>query len=482
MVCPHLFRGRSLSQQLDYRRESSSVADSGSTTDQSCGIDSKDMRKAALYARVSSEAQQKERTIDSQVLELKRQIAAAGDVLVKEYADDGYSGAVLDRPGLEQMRQDVKTDLFDTIYFLNTDRIARDVAYQAIIIGELLKHEKQININGKDYVHNPENKFTLTVLGAVAEFERAKIAERYTRGRLHHIRLGKLASQGNRTLGYLYIKKSPGQPQSLCINPEEAAIVLAIHEMFASGKGIYNILQWLENNGVPTARGRKLWRPETIKYILRNHTYTGVRYFNSVRRVMMPSSKRGSVGYEKCVPRDRSEWIAVKVPAIVPQELFDRVQERLRERSKVYRHPVTHQLLCELVECGECGYHYSSYRRYNIVKLTLGRAWRLPLVETSISSIRKRHSRCVTWRPVLKQVLPWRLPNSAAEIDPEGTFTQTRGCWYRKCNLLGGGSLFHPITTRCEHMQRRSIEPAGRGVCADRLRPRPPFACPKRRD
>jgi hypothetical protein len=63
------------------------------------------------------------------------------------------------------MRRDLKTTLFDTIYFLNTDRIARDVTYQTIIVGEFLKHGKQIIINGKDYIHNPENKFTLTVLG-----------------------------------------------------------------------------------------------------------------------------------------------------------------------------------------------------------------------------------------------------------------------------------------------------------------------------
>ena len=60
------------------------------------------------------------------------------------------------------------------MYFLDTDRIARDVAYQTIILGELLKHGKQI-IKGKDYVNNPESKFTVTVLGAVAELERAKI-------------------------------------------------------------------------------------------------------------------------------------------------------------------------------------------------------------------------------------------------------------------------------------------------------------------
>jgi DNA invertase Pin-like site-specific DNA recombinase len=51
------------------------------------------------------------------------------NVLVKEYVDDGYSGSLLDRPGLEALRRDVRTPLFDAVYFLDTDRIARDVAY-----------------------------------------------------------------------------------------------------------------------------------------------------------------------------------------------------------------------------------------------------------------------------------------------------------------------------------------------------------------
>src|SRR5437899_2533558 len=85
----------------------------------------------------------------------------------------------------------------DAIYFLCADRIAREVAYQTIIVGELLKHGKQIMINGKDYVHNPENKLTLTMLGAFAEFGRAKIIERTTRGRLHRLRMGELSSTGS---------------------------------------------------------------------------------------------------------------------------------------------------------------------------------------------------------------------------------------------------------------------------------------------
>jgi hypothetical protein len=65
--------------------------------------------------------------------------------------------------------------------------------------------------------------------------------------------------------------------------------------------------------------------------------------------------------------RDRSDWIAVKVPAIVSRELFDKVQEQLREHDARYCQPVTHYLLSGLVQCGVCGSGYSSFRRWQKV-------------------------------------------------------------------------------------------------------------------
>jgi site-specific DNA recombinase len=149
-----------LKRELDLARESSSDPDSDSTTGDSCGIDSTDMTKAALYARVSTDGQQKEGTIASQLAELRKQVAAAGHELVKEYIDDGYSGSLLDRPALNRLRADLKSNLFDAIYFLSPDRIAREVEYQQIIVGEILKHRKRMFINGEDYEHNPENKMS----------------------------------------------------------------------------------------------------------------------------------------------------------------------------------------------------------------------------------------------------------------------------------------------------------------------------------
>jgi site-specific DNA recombinase len=85
---------------------------------------------------VSTDAQQKEGTIESQLVELRKQVAAASHELVEEYIDDGYTGTLLDRPALNRMRADLKTDRFDRVYFLAADRIAREVEYQRIIVGE----------------------------------------------------------------------------------------------------------------------------------------------------------------------------------------------------------------------------------------------------------------------------------------------------------------------------------------------------------
>src|SRR5439155_16552788 len=134
-------------------------------------------------------------------------------------------GTLLDRPALEQLRQDVKTDLFDAIYFLCADRIAREVAYQSIIVSELMKHGKQIVINGKDYIENPENKLTLTMLGAFAEFERAKIMERMMRGKLHRLRMGHVVGNGLSPFGYDYVKKTSTSPSELVINEQQGDVV-----------------------------------------------------------------------------------------------------------------------------------------------------------------------------------------------------------------------------------------------------------------
>jgi DNA invertase Pin-like site-specific DNA recombinase len=254
----------------------------------------------------------------------------------------------------------------------DADRIARVVAYQTIIIEELIKCGKQIIIKGKDYINNPENKFTLQMLGVVAEYEHAKIIERTTRGRLHRLHQGELTSTGHRIFGYDYRRKTPTAPAALIINETQAAIVRSIFEMFASGEyGLVTICRHLEAQGILTRTGKALWDNDRIKEMLKNETYAGIRYFNRLTAGKNASEGKTSKR-SRWVERDRQEWIPVKVPAIVSRELFDKAQEQLSQHEERYCRPQTHYLLSGLVQCGRCGSRGSSSRRWHRARRASG--------------------------------------------------------------------------------------------------------------
>jgi site-specific DNA recombinase len=156
------------------------------------------------------------------------------------------------------------------------------------------------------------------MLGLFSEYERAKIMERMTRGRLHRLRTGELSSNGHRIFGYHYVKKSPTAPAALVINEEQAAIVQSIFEMFASGDyGLVNISRFLEERRIPTRTGRPQWYRDQIKFMLKNETYTGTRYFNRIMHATDANREGNEVIHGKWIFRDRAEWIAVNVPPIV---------------------------------------------------------------------------------------------------------------------------------------------------------------------
>ena len=95
--------------------------------------------KVAIYARVSTERQAERGTIGSQLEVLREHVAAGGDELAGEYVDDGQSGARLDRPGLDALRDAAEAGLFEVVWCLSPDRLARAYAYQVLVLDELAR-------------------------------------------------------------------------------------------------------------------------------------------------------------------------------------------------------------------------------------------------------------------------------------------------------------------------------------------------------
>jgi site-specific DNA recombinase len=204
----------------------------------------------------------------------------------------------------------------------------------------------------------------LPVLGAVAELERAKITERMTRGKLHRLRQGVMASGGVAPFGYRYTNA----PRALVPQEPEAEVVRWMFETYAAGATLRSLAKSLEHRGVRTRFGKELWAYAQIRDMMNNPAYAGMRYFNRRTEVKDdPQRKRG-----RTILRDRSEWIGIAVPPLVSTELFDRVQERLAGNLQRYLQPAAHYALSGLVECGECGSAFCSYRRYVAKELVTG--------------------------------------------------------------------------------------------------------------
>ncbi len=319
------------------------------------------MKKAVFYARVSTSLQEEKGTIDSQKNELIKQIKADGNILVKEYIDNGWSGARLDRPALDELRRELKTDLFEVIYFLDSDRIARDVSYQNIIIAELLKYNKDIIIKGKSYIHNPENKFTLTVLGAVNELEKAKIIERTMRGRREKARKGAVVDNAN-MYGYRHIRKTDKKDGSYEIDLKQADVVKFIFETYArTDVSLNGLVRLLENKGFKTATGKSYWKSATVRGILINSTYYGEHYFNKTEKVESHKEKERYAKSTKTRTqlKEQGEWIMVPVSPIIEKGLFVEVQYKLARNKKVKRKGGNKYQLSGMVKCGICSHIYS---------------------------------------------------------------------------------------------------------------------------
>src|SRR3954452_5191410 len=148
--------------------------------------------RAATYARVSTERQERQQTIDSQLAALRAWAEEAGHELTAEHVfrDEGYSGARLDRPGLDALRDAVRDAEVDIVAVLSPDRLARRYAYQVLILEEFRRADCEVVFLNRGISDDPGDQLLLQIQGASPEYERAPLGERFRRGKLQKARAG----------------------------------------------------------------------------------------------------------------------------------------------------------------------------------------------------------------------------------------------------------------------------------------------------
>src|SRR5882672_5771788 len=184
-------------------------------------------KTAAIYARVSSERQKEEGTIASQTA-LLLEHAKVHELSVPPewiFEDEGYSGAMLARPGLERLRDLAAEGEIEVELIYAPDRLSRKYAYQVLLLEEFSRHGVEAIFLKSAAAETPEERLMLQFQGMIAEYERAQIAERTRRGKRYRAKAGCVNVLCGAPYGYRYIKKSDHSQAYYAVFESEAEVV-----------------------------------------------------------------------------------------------------------------------------------------------------------------------------------------------------------------------------------------------------------------
>ena len=175
--------------------------------------------RAAFYARVSSDQQTVTHTIESQIPALTERARSDGAPVPPErqFVDDGISGATLVRPALDRLRDLAAVGAIDRIYVHSPDRLARNYAYQVLLLDEWRRADVEVVFLNRPLGQSPEDDLLLQMQGIIAEiaeYERAKFMERSRRGKRHAAQNGSLNVMSGAPFGYRYISVREGGGQA----------------------------------------------------------------------------------------------------------------------------------------------------------------------------------------------------------------------------------------------------------------------------
>ena len=278
-----------------------------------------------IYARYSSDSQREE-SIEGQIRECK-EFAAKNDIkIVDTYIDRAMSAKTDNRPSFQKMIADSKGKMFDIIIVWKLDRFARD-RYDSAHYKRILKKNNVKLISATEKISEGSEGILLeTVLEGMAEYYSVELAEKVNRGMKENAYKCKY-NGGTLPIGYVIDADKHFQ-----IDPITSPAVLDAFKMYDSGKTMQQIANELNNRGVRTQRHNGKLDTDNVTGMLHNRKYIGEYRFKDI---VVPGG----------------------VPAIVPVELFDRVQERMAQNKKA---PAKHKaedeyLLTTKLYCGECG-------------------------------------------------------------------------------------------------------------------------------
>ena len=303
---------------------------------------------AALYARVSSDRQDVDLSIAAQLRALRDYAEKNGYSVAREYVDEAESGRVADRPKFREMIEEGSKPKapFEVILVWKFSRFTRKREH-AVAFKSMLRRKGVKVVSITEHADDsPTGKLMEAIIESVDEFYSENLAQEVVRG------MREAASRGfflgsKAPFGYKRVKVNDGAKErpTLKVDPATAPIVKELFESSLRGNGLKEICKELNDRGI-TNRGNR-WYKGGLHYLLTNEAYTGTAVWGRI--------SKGEKAQDPV--RVEGAW-----PALVSRELFDSVQQAMRDRAPKVQRPGrvgSKFLLSGLLKCGVCGRPYS---------------------------------------------------------------------------------------------------------------------------
>jgi DNA invertase Pin-like site-specific DNA recombinase len=281
---------------------------------------------AVIYARYSSHAQN-EQSIEGQIRDCLAFAEREGLKVVGEYIDRAISGRHDDRPDFQRMIEEAKSKEFQYVIVWKLDRFSRN-RYDSAIYKHILKQCDVRVLSAMENIgYGDESIILEAIIESMAEYYSRDLSKKIIRGKRETIMKGRFPG-GSLTFGY---KLVDGKVE---VDEEKAPAIVYAFERYAEGASKKQIFDELRAKGCTAANGGEL-NKSSFQHALKNRKYTGYYEYDGERYDVYP--------------------------AIISEELFERVQAKLAERGrspaagKRGRTETVEYLLQGKIFCGECG-------------------------------------------------------------------------------------------------------------------------------
>jgi site-specific DNA recombinase len=327
------------------------------------GTEGQGFKKAILYARVSTEEQARSGYSLAQQIEALRAYAAReGYAVLEEVVDAGQSGASLERPGMDRVRDLVATGSVSVVLAQDRDRFAREPAYHYLLKREFEERGCKLRALNDRGDESPEGQLTDGILDQLAKFERAKTAERTRRGKLRKAREGRLVASHAPHYGFRFDEGRTGY----VVDTAAMAVVRRVFETVALGAPMWTAKTTLEAEGIPAPNGGKRWSPTTLREMILDDCYRphgveelaelvpaavvalldpekryGICWYGRRRTRLEqvaetgPDGKRRYRRKQRTTTRPRDEWVGVPVSdSGIPRSLVDTARRAIKDNTR----------------------------------------------------------------------------------------------------------------------------------------------------